>query len=165
MAFVARLRTHSDLIKFAVDRLRPFNSLYRYSLKPWKLSFQSFAHSLFRFIGICVQKQPIMIVMELVPGGSLLNFLRTSADKLNTKALLGRGDNSGVSKNWNNRTTKQKTIWPESWVSWNKSFKWSIKNHLIINPEKNRLRKILTNLCNKMQRMCRRMCQKWEEKN
>jgi len=42
-----------------------------------------------RFIGICVQKQPIMIVMELVPGGSLLNFLRTSADKLNTKALLG----------------------------------------------------------------------------
>ena len=39
--------------------------------------------------GICVQKQPIMIVMELVPGGSLLNYLRTSADKLSTKALLG----------------------------------------------------------------------------
>ena len=29
-----------------------------------------------RLIGICVQKQPIMIVMELVEGGSLLNFLR-----------------------------------------------------------------------------------------
>ena len=43
-----------------------------------------------RFIGICVQKQPIMIVMELVPGGSLLNYLRTNADKLSTKALLGR---------------------------------------------------------------------------
>lgn len=42
-----------------------------------------------RFIGICVQKQPIMIVMELVPGGSLLNYLRTSADKLSTKGLLG----------------------------------------------------------------------------
>jgi len=42
-----------------------------------------------RFIGICVQKQPIMIVMELVPGGSLLNYLRTSAEKLSTKALLG----------------------------------------------------------------------------
>jgi len=42
-----------------------------------------------RFIGICVQKQPIMIVMELVPGGSLLNYLRTSSDKLTTKALLG----------------------------------------------------------------------------
>ena len=43
-----------------------------------------------RFIGICVQKQPIMIVMELVPGGSLLNYLRTNADKLSTKQLLGR---------------------------------------------------------------------------
>ena len=42
-----------------------------------------------RFIGICVQKQPIMIVMELVSGGSLLNYLRTSSDKLATKALLG----------------------------------------------------------------------------
>ena len=42
-----------------------------------------------RFIGICVQKQPIMIVMELVPGGSLLNYLRTNADKLSTKQLLG----------------------------------------------------------------------------
>jgi len=42
-----------------------------------------------RFIGICVQKQPIMIVMELVPGGSLLNYLRSSADKLSIKALLG----------------------------------------------------------------------------
>merc|ERR1719495_1383736 len=42
-----------------------------------------------RFIGICVQKQPIMIVMELVSGGSLLNYLRTSAEKLTTKALLG----------------------------------------------------------------------------
>merc|ERR1711936_1215658 len=30
-----------------------------------------------RFIGICVQKQPIMIVMELVPGGSLLKYLES----------------------------------------------------------------------------------------
>jgi len=42
-----------------------------------------------RFIGICVQKQPIMIVMELVSGGSLLNYLRTNADTLSTKNLLG----------------------------------------------------------------------------
>ena len=49
-----------------------------------------------RFIGICVQKQPIMIVMELVPGGSLLNYLRTNADKLSTKGLLGNGIYYGV---------------------------------------------------------------------
>ncbi|EEC09615.1 tyrosine protein kinase, putative, partial [Ixodes scapularis] len=41
-----------------------------------------------KFIGICVQKQPIMIVMELVPGGSLLAFLRNQGPKLNPKELL-----------------------------------------------------------------------------
>jgi len=48
-----------------------------------------------RFIGICVQKQPIMIVMELVPGGSLLNYLRTNQDKLSTKDLLGMCQDAG----------------------------------------------------------------------
>ncbi|XP_071747461.1 LOW QUALITY PROTEIN: tyrosine-protein kinase Fer-like [Lepeophtheirus salmonis] len=42
-----------------------------------------------KFIGICVQKQPIMIVMELVPGGSLLNFLREKGSNLATKSLIG----------------------------------------------------------------------------
>ena len=41
-----------------------------------------------RLIGICVQKQPIMIVMELVPGGSLLNFLRQKNNHLTVKQLL-----------------------------------------------------------------------------
>lgn len=35
-----------------------------------------------KLIGICVQKQPIMIVMELVEGGSLLMFLRKNAASL-----------------------------------------------------------------------------------
>ena len=43
-----------------------------------------------KFIGICVQKQPIMIVMELVPGGSLLTYLRNSGPSLNPKCLLGK---------------------------------------------------------------------------
>ncbi|XP_045514859.1 tyrosine-protein kinase Fer isoform X1 [Pieris brassicae] len=41
-----------------------------------------------RLIGIAVQKQPIMIVMELVSGGSLLTFLRTRAQNLNSRSLL-----------------------------------------------------------------------------
>lgn len=41
-----------------------------------------------KLIGICVQKQPIMIVMELVPGGSLLMFLRKSAATLTQKQLM-----------------------------------------------------------------------------
>ncbi|XP_055381518.1 tyrosine-protein kinase Fer isoform X2 [Condylostylus longicornis] len=42
-----------------------------------------------KLIGICVQKQPIMIVMELVPGGSLLNFLRKNSNTLTSKQLVG----------------------------------------------------------------------------
>ena len=37
-----------------------------------------------------MQKQPIMIVMELVPGGSLLTYLRNSGPTLNPKCLLGK---------------------------------------------------------------------------
>ncbi|XP_068219598.1 tyrosine-protein kinase Fer isoform X5 [Palaemon carinicauda] len=42
-----------------------------------------------KFIGICVQKQPIMIVMELVPGGSLLSFVRNNKGKLTVKQMMG----------------------------------------------------------------------------
>lgn len=35
-----------------------------------------------QLIGICVHKQPVMIVMELVQGGSLLNYLRSHCNKL-----------------------------------------------------------------------------------
>lgn len=42
-----------------------------------------------KLIGICVQKQPIMIVMELVPGGSLLNFLRKNSNSLSSRQLMG----------------------------------------------------------------------------
>ncbi|KAG5898585.1 hypothetical protein JTB14_016597 [Gonioctena quinquepunctata] len=41
-----------------------------------------------KLIGICVQKQPIMIVMELVPGGSLLTFLRKKASNLAEGQLM-----------------------------------------------------------------------------
>ncbi|XP_059220106.1 tyrosine-protein kinase Fer isoform X3 [Stomoxys calcitrans] len=42
-----------------------------------------------KLIGICVQKQPIMIVMELVPGGSLLNYLRKNSNNLTTRQQMG----------------------------------------------------------------------------
>uniref|UniRef100_A0AAG5CQJ8 Tyrosine-protein kinase n=1 Tax=Anopheles atroparvus TaxID=41427 RepID=A0AAG5CQJ8_ANOAO len=41
-----------------------------------------------KLIGICVQKQPIMIVMELVAGGSLLMFLRKNAQTLGQRQLM-----------------------------------------------------------------------------
>ncbi|CAL8138246.1 unnamed protein product [Orchesella dallaii] len=39
------------------------------------------------FVGICVQKQPIMIVMELVPGGSLLTHLKNKGVQLTVRQL------------------------------------------------------------------------------
>lgn len=42
-----------------------------------------------KLIGICVQKQPIMIVMELVEGGSLLQNLRKNAASLDQRKMMG----------------------------------------------------------------------------
>ncbi|EDW80803.1 uncharacterized protein Dwil_GK11727, isoform A [Drosophila willistoni] len=42
-----------------------------------------------KLIGICVQKQPIMIVMELVLGGSLLTYLRKNSNALSTRQQMG----------------------------------------------------------------------------
>ncbi|XP_014487740.1 PREDICTED: tyrosine-protein kinase Fps85D isoform X2 [Dinoponera quadriceps] len=41
-----------------------------------------------KLIGICVQKQPIMIVMELVPGGSLLTYLRKNSGTITQREQL-----------------------------------------------------------------------------
>ncbi|XP_077796514.1 tyrosine-protein kinase Fes/Fps isoform X8 [Macaca mulatta] len=41
-----------------------------------------------RLIGVCTQKQPIYIVMELVQGGDFLTFLRTEGARLRVKTLL-----------------------------------------------------------------------------
>lgn len=41
-----------------------------------------------KLIGICVQKQPIMIVMELVPGGSLLTYLRKNTNTITQQEQL-----------------------------------------------------------------------------
>ncbi|XP_051794209.1 tyrosine-protein kinase Fer isoform X2 [Acanthochromis polyacanthus] len=41
-----------------------------------------------KLIGVCTQRQPIYIVMELVPGGDFLSFLRKRKDELKTKQLL-----------------------------------------------------------------------------
>ncbi|KAM3873859.1 LOW QUALITY PROTEIN: tyrosine-protein kinase Fer [Diretmus argenteus] len=41
-----------------------------------------------KLIGVCTQRQPIYIVMELVPGGDFLSFLRKRKDDLKTKQLI-----------------------------------------------------------------------------
>ncbi|XP_010223288.1 PREDICTED: tyrosine-protein kinase Fer-like, partial [Tinamus guttatus] len=41
-----------------------------------------------KLIGVCTQRQPIYIVMELVRGGDFLSFLRKKKDELKTKQLV-----------------------------------------------------------------------------
>ncbi|KAG8598220.1 hypothetical protein GDO81_002529 [Engystomops pustulosus] len=41
-----------------------------------------------KLIGVCTQRQPIYIVMELVPGGDFLTFLRKRKDEMKTKQLV-----------------------------------------------------------------------------
>ncbi|XP_059693032.1 tyrosine-protein kinase Fer isoform X2 [Haemorhous mexicanus] len=41
-----------------------------------------------KLIGVCTQRQPIYIIMELVPGGDFLSFLRKKKDELKTKQLV-----------------------------------------------------------------------------
>ncbi|XP_074057169.1 tyrosine-protein kinase Fer isoform X4 [Macrotis lagotis] len=41
-----------------------------------------------KLIGVCTQRQPIYIIMELIPGGDFLSFLRKKKDELKTKQLV-----------------------------------------------------------------------------
>uniref|UniRef100_A0A8C1GBY8 Tyrosine-protein kinase n=1 Tax=Cyprinus carpio TaxID=7962 RepID=A0A8C1GBY8_CYPCA len=46
-----------------------------------------------KLIGVCTQKQPIYIIMELVQGGDFLTFLRTEGHNLKTKMLIKMAEN------------------------------------------------------------------------
>ncbi|XP_041647502.1 tyrosine-protein kinase Fes/Fps [Cheilinus undulatus] len=46
-----------------------------------------------RLIGVCTQKQPIYIIMELIQGGDFLSFLRRDSHSLKTKVLVKMTEN------------------------------------------------------------------------
>lgn len=46
-----------------------------------------------KLIGVCTQKQPIYIIMELVKGGDFLSFLRTEGHNLKSKMLVKMVEN------------------------------------------------------------------------
>ncbi|NXT46836.1 FES kinase, partial [Pluvianellus socialis] len=49
-----------------------------------------------RLIGVCTQKQPIYIVMELVQGGDFLSFLRSEGPHLRVKELIRMTENAAA---------------------------------------------------------------------
>ncbi|KAM4746850.1 tyrosine-protein kinase Fes/Fps [Rhinophrynus dorsalis] len=49
-----------------------------------------------KLIGVCTQKHPIYIVMELVQGGDFLTFLRNEGDRLKVKELIRMSENAAA---------------------------------------------------------------------
>ncbi|KAJ8718920.1 hypothetical protein PYW07_016476 [Mythimna separata] len=86
--YKARLKSTSQEVAVKTCRVALPDEQKRTFLQEGRILKQYQHPNIVRLIGIAVQKQPIMIVMELVPGGSLLTFLRTRAATLSGRSLL-----------------------------------------------------------------------------
>ncbi|XP_055324425.1 tyrosine-protein kinase Fer isoform X3 [Sitodiplosis mosellana] len=87
--YKARLKSNKNEVAVKTCRMTLPDEQKRKFLQEGRILKQYDHPNIVKLIGICVQKQPIMIVMELVPGGSLLSFLRKNSATLNTKQLIG----------------------------------------------------------------------------
>ncbi|XP_046682518.1 tyrosine-protein kinase Fer isoform X6 [Homalodisca vitripennis] len=86
--YKARLRTTNQEVAVKTCRVTVPDEHKRKFLQEGRILKQYDHPNIVKLIGICVQKQPIMIVMELVVGGSLLTFLRNNATNLALKQQL-----------------------------------------------------------------------------
>ncbi|XP_006885218.1 PREDICTED: tyrosine-protein kinase Fes/Fps isoform X3 [Elephantulus edwardii] len=86
--FSGRLRADNTLVavKSCRETLPP--DLKAKFLQEARILKQYSHPNIVRLIGVCTQKQPIYIVMELVQGGDFLTFLRTEGSRLRVKTLL-----------------------------------------------------------------------------
>ncbi|XP_037975747.2 tyrosine-protein kinase Fer isoform X2 [Plutella xylostella] len=85
--YKARLKTTNQEVAVKTCRVALPEEQKRTFLQEGRILKQYQHPNIVRLIGIAVQKQPIMIVMELVSGGSLLTFLRTRSNTLNSRSL------------------------------------------------------------------------------
>lgn len=86
--YKARLKSNKNEVAVKTCRMTLPDEQKRKFLQEGRILKQYDHPNIVKLIGICVQKQPIMIVMELVPGGSLLSFLRKNNGTLATKQLI-----------------------------------------------------------------------------
>lgn len=96
--YKARLKSNKNEVAVKTCRMTLPEEQKRKFLQEGRILKQYDHPNIVKLIGICVQKQPIMIVMELVPGGSLLSFLRKNAVTLNTKQLMGMCKDAAAGK-------------------------------------------------------------------
>ncbi|KAJ8247498.1 hypothetical protein GJAV_G00247090 [Gymnothorax javanicus] len=86
--FSGRLRSDNTpvAVKSCRDNLPP--ELKNKFLMEARILKQYDHPNIVKLIGVCTQKQPIYIVMELVQGGDFLSYLRAEGHNLKTKMLL-----------------------------------------------------------------------------
>ncbi|KAF6203742.1 hypothetical protein GE061_002076 [Apolygus lucorum] len=86
--YKGRLRATDEEVAVKTCRVTVAEEHKRKFLQEGRILKQYDHPNIVKLIGICVQKQPIMIVMELVVGGALLTYLRTNASVVTTKQLV-----------------------------------------------------------------------------
>ncbi|VEN38029.1 unnamed protein product [Callosobruchus maculatus] len=84
----AQLRNSNEIVAVKTCRVTLPEEHKKKFLQEGRILKQYDHPNIVKLIGICVQKQPIMIVMELVPGGSLLTFLRKKSSTLTDGQLM-----------------------------------------------------------------------------
>jgi tyrosine-protein kinase Fer len=87
--YKAKLRSTKKDVAVKTCRMTLPDEQKRKFLQEGRILKQYDHPNIVKLIGICVQKQPIMIVMELVEGGSLLMFLRKNAATLDSRKMMG----------------------------------------------------------------------------
>ncbi|XP_033372914.1 tyrosine-protein kinase Fes/Fps isoform X3 [Parus major] len=94
--FSGRLRTDNTpvAVKSCRETLPP--ELKAKFLQEARILKQYRHPNIVRLIGVCTQKQPIYIVMELVQGGDFLTFLRTEGPHLRVKELVKMTENAAA---------------------------------------------------------------------
>nr|XP_023012456.1 tyrosine-protein kinase Fer isoform X2 [Leptinotarsa decemlineata] len=86
--YKAQLKNNNEIVAVKTCRVTLPEDHKKKFLQEGRILKQYDHPNIVKLIGICVQKQPIMIVMELVPGGSLLTFLRKKTSNLTEGQLM-----------------------------------------------------------------------------
>lgn len=107
--YKAKLRSTKKDVAVKTCRMTLPDEQKRKFLQEGRILKQYDHPNIVKLIGICVQKQPIMIVMELVEGGSLLMFLRKNAASLEQRQMMSmcRDTAAGKTINHNNLSDRK----------------------------------------------------------
>ncbi|XP_060740507.1 tyrosine-protein kinase Fes/Fps isoform X1 [Tachysurus vachellii] len=91
--FSGRLRSENTAVAVKACRENLAMELKNKFLMEARILKQYDHPNIVKLIGVCTQKQPIYIIMELVQGGDFLSFLRSEGHSLKSKMLIRMAEN------------------------------------------------------------------------